>query len=122
MEAAAMEAAAMEAAAMEVAAMWQRRVNGRADTPHHEVAADHFIRNSAFLPDAKSPHLGGHFFISRLYCFLQRSSVPPLSGRFSQARAGEGAIKCVQPAYSVCFDFPHWPARSTGQAFDHRSQ
>ena len=41
---------------------------------------------------AKSPHLGGHFFISRLYCFFQRSTVPPLSGRFSQARAGEGGL------------------------------
>ena len=66
-----------------------------------EVAADHFIRNSAFLPDPKSPHLGGHFFISRLYCFLQRSSVPPLSGRFSQARAGEGGlIHCIPISYT----------------------
>ena len=75
-----MEAAAMEAAAMEVAAMWQRRVNGRADTPHDEVAADHFIRNSAFPLRGKSPHLADHFI--RNSAFLLRGKSPHLGGHF----------------------------------------
>ena len=75
-----------------VAAMWQRRVNERADTPHHEVAADHFIRNSAFLPTLNR-HIWVVIFSSRVsIVFFNVVPCPPLSGRFSQARAGEGGL------------------------------
>ena len=118
METAAMEAAAIEAAAMEVAAMsdaamdaavmWRRRrPNGRkhlatarparvdpekgSQTPRTAGNAG-ALTNQFLSPKCLHRGLVQLSRLPRLYSFLQRSTVPPLSGRFSRARAGEGGL------------------------------
>ena len=39
-----------------------------------------------------------------LYGFWERSSVPPLSGRFSQVRAREGGLRCREYPYIRVYD------------------
>ena len=118
MEAAAMEAAAIEAAAMEVAAMsdaamdaavmwaaaktkWTEAFGDRPPCPRRSPkgkpnAADRrnaeTLTNQFLSPKCLHRGLVQLSRLPRLYSFLQRSTVPPLSGRFSRARAGEGGL------------------------------
>ena len=52
-----------------------------------------FLIDSILPPFANGHCWGGGFFSRGLYCFFQRSAVPPLSSLVLRCRAGEGGLK-----------------------------
>ena len=65
-----------------------------------------FSRGNRHILDVGRPTF---FFSCGLYSSLERSSVPPLSGRFSQVRAREGGLK----GRRVSFSYGNGPNRAS---------